>query len=241
MLDERPVKDRTGEDTARPTNEVVVRVQSERRRRPSVVGVMALALAGVLVIGGIAVARGWFGLGDLVAPRTIDRSAPVLVERLRNASEYRGATGTFSTTVDIEHTVGIVPRFIAGSRAVYSGVGTVDATVDLRNLVVQAAATGVDGALVVRLPHARLGAVQLDAERSHVMNRDRGILDRVGGVFVDSPTSEQELERVSRRRIASAAAKGELRERAETSTARMIEDLAESTGAGPVEVRFGTR
>jgi hypothetical protein len=94
---------------------------------------------------------------------------------------------------------------------------------------------------VVRLPHAQLGAVSLDASKSHVMSRDRGFLDRVGGVFVDSPTSDRTLEQVSRRRIMSAAAKSELRQRAETSTARMIERLAHATGVGPVEVRFGTR
>lgn len=239
MFDERPVRER-GPDDARPSNEVVVRVERERpRRRPSIVGVAALALVGLVAVGGFAVARGWFGLGDLIAPRTVDRSAPVMVEKLRNLADYRGASGTFATTVDIEHTIGVVPRFIAGSRAVYSGVGTVDATVDLRHIAAEPA-TGADGALVIRLPHARLGGVTLDDGKSHVMNRDRGLLDRLGGVFVDSPTSEHELERVSRHRIAAAAAKGELRHRAEVSTARMIRSVAAATGAGAVEVRFGT-
>ena len=141
--------------------------------------------------------------------------------------------------MDLEHTIGVVPRFIAGSRTVYSGVGTVDASVDLRHITAEPA-TGADGALVIRLPHARLGGVTLDDGKSHVMNRDRGLLDRLGGVFVDSPTSEHELEQVSRRRIAAAAEQGALRHRAEVSTARMIRTVAAATGAGPVEVRFGT-
>jgi len=241
MLDERPARQHARDETSPAPHELVVRVENERRRRrPSALGLVAAVTLAVLALGGFAVAKGWFGLGDLLAPRTIDRSAPVLVERLRNLSEFRGASGTFATTVDLEHTIGIVPRFIAGDRAVYSGVGTVDATVDLRGLATPATRSA-DGALVVRLPHARIGAVTLDATKSHVMNRDRGFLDRIGGVFVDSPTSDRTLEQVSRRRIATAAAKSELRRRAETSTARMIERVARATGAGPVAVRFGPR
>ena len=240
MFDERPVRERAHDDPRPTANEVVVHVERERaRRRPSLLGVAALALVGLLALGGIAVARGWLGLGDLIAPRTVDRSAPVMVQKLRNLADYRGTSGTFATTVDLEHTIGVVPRFIAGSRTVYSGVGTVDASVDLRHITAEPA-TGADGALVIRLPHARLGGVTLDDGKSHVMNRDRGLLDRLGGVFVDSPTSEHELEQVSRRRIAAAAEQGALRHRAEVSTARMIRTVAAATGAGPVEVRFGT-
>ena len=208
MLDERPVRQLPSEATTPTPHELVVRVEQERRRRPS--GIVALLLAGLialLTVGGLAAAKGWFGLGDLLAPRTTDRSAPVLVEKLRNLSAFHGASGTFATTVDLEHTIGVIPRFVAGDRAVYSGVGTVDATVDLRG-VATPATRSADGALVVRLPHARLGAVALDATKSHVMNRDRGFLDRIGGLFVDSPTSDRALEQASRRRIAAAAARG---------------------------------
>ena len=239
MFDERPVLERTREASSPAPNELVVRVeQDRRRRRPSaVLGLLTAAALAAVVLGGFALASGWFGVGDLFAPRTTDRSAPVLVEKLRNLSEFHGASGTFSTTVDLEHTIGVIPRFVAGDRAVYSGVGTVDASVDLRGLATPTTRSA-DGALVVRLPHARLGAVTLDSAKSHVMNRDRGFLDRIGGVFVDSPTSDHALEQASRRRIAAAAAAGPLRHKAEASTARMIERLARATGAGPVEVRF---
>ncbi len=236
MLEERPPQ--SGQPATPPGQEILVRVDAGRsRRRFAFVGPMlGLALAAVLLVGGFAVARGWFGLGDLFASRTIDRSAPVLVERIRNQSEYHGATGTFAAMVDVEHKVGIVPTFVAGNHAIYSGVGSVDATVDLGRLQ---ATTGKSGTLVLRLPHARVSDVHLDAGQSHVMNRDRGALDRLGGIFVDSPTSERELQLISERRIAKAARGSDLRARAERNTATMIEDLADQLGAGRVDVRFG--
>lgn len=239
MLDERPAPSRAEEPTA--AREIVVRVDQARPRRRFGFGgpVLALVLATVLVVGGFALARGWLGLGDRFAARTIDRSAPVIVERLRDRDVFHGASGRFSATVDVEHKLGIVPGFIAGSHTVYSGIGTVDATVDLGALA-RTPRRDASGALVIRLPHARIGEVHLDARRSHTMNRDRGVLDRLGGLFVDSPTSEREVQRTSERRIARAAAGSDLRARAERNTARMIEDLATSLGTGAVDVRFGT-
>lgn len=239
MLDERPTTARPAPAVSRPANhEVVLRVDAGRaRRRRGLGGVAGIALVALIVVGAFAAWRGWFGLGGLFTARTIDRSAPVLVEKLRDRSEFRGATGTFSATVDLEHEVGVLPRFVAGSRAVYSGVGTVDATVSFAGLA-RSAVRSTDGALVVHLPHAQLSPAQLDVARSHVMNRDRGALDRLGGIFVDSPTSDRELEQVARHRIEAAAARSELRVKAERSTARMITDLAHTMGVERVDVRY---
>jgi hypothetical protein len=240
MLEERPAPPRT--DGPAATHEVVVRVDQARpRRRFGIAGtVLGLVLAAVLLVGGFALARGWLGLGDLFAARTVDRSAPVIVQRLRDQDVFHGASGTFSATVDVEHKpLGIVPSFIAGDRAVYSGIGTVDATVDLGALA-RTPTRDASGTLVIRLPHARIGDVHLDARRSHMMNRDRGMLDRLGSIFVDSPTSEREVQHISEQRIARAATGSDLRARAERNTAKMIRDLAASLDGGPVDVRFGT-
>jgi hypothetical protein len=239
MLEERPAP---APVAAPGAPEVVVRVdhgRAPRRLRTSVLGwLAALVLAGVLALGAIVAVRGWSFFGDLFAPRTIDRSAPVLVQRLRNQTRYTAATGTFNAVVDIEHQTGFIPTFVAGSRSIYSGVGDVDATVDFRALSrhVERAA---DGTVVLRLPHARIGAVHLDSRHSHVMSRERGVIDRVEGVFVDSPTSDREVQRIAERRIGRAAVKSDLRSRAERNTATMIQHLATALGAGKVDVRFG--
>jgi len=243
MLEERPTEART-DAPARPTPpEVVVRVDQGRPRRRFVTGVLggvaAVGLVAVLGLVGVVAFRGWSGLSDLFASKTIDRSAPVLVQRLRDRTDYTAATGTFSATVDIENKpVSIVPTFLAGNRTIYSGIGSADATVDLGALP-RTPVHAADGALVIRLPHARVGTVHLDLGKSHVMSRDRGLVDRVESVFVDSPTSEREVQRKAVTRIEQAAVKSNLRTRAERNTERMIQDLARALGVGPVRVTFG--
>ncbi len=196
---------------SKPT-EVVVRVDGGRRRRPSLLGLIALAGLAVLVVIGFAFASGLVNFGNVFSSRTVDRSAPVILHRLKNVSSYNAASGTFSVVVDEEHDVSILPQFLAGSRVVYSGYGTVGASVDLGALDAQHVTQRADGTIVVTLPHATLQRAVLDPERSHVMNRDRGLLDRLGGVFVDNPTSERALERVAMTKMDRAARSRRARE-----------------------------
>jgi hypothetical protein len=240
MLDERPPALRTDDRPTEPGDSIVVRLDPGRRRGRIGTGVGVLLVVAVIALAGAGVAALWnngFGLDGLFGRTTIDRSAPVLVERLRNRAEFRGATGTFSATVDIENDHGFIPGFIAGDRTIYTGVGDVDATVSLRH-VGSTASTKSDGSIVVTLPHATLGRARLDPKLSHVMSRDRGVLDRVGGLFVDSPTSDRGVERVALRRIERAAAKSRLAAKAERSTARMIRDLGRAVGADRVTIEF---
>jgi hypothetical protein len=232
MTEERPAI------TTKPA-EVVVRVDGGRRRRPSFLGALALAGVGVLLVIGIGVANGWLNLGKIFSTSTADRSAPVILHKLRNLSSYNAASGTFSVTVDVEKDVSILPQFIAGSRVIYSGYGSVDAAVDLGALDAAHVAKNADGTLVVTLPHAKLETAALDAARSHVMNRDRGLLDRLGGVFVDNPTSEHALQQAAVVKINRAAKQTDLVQRAERNTATMIKRLANSAGVTQVDVRFG--
>lgn len=236
MLEERPS---APADPAPPTPQpVVVRVDRGRTRRglrPT--SILMLAVLGVIAVVGIAAWRGWMGLGDLFSSRTIDRSAPVLVQKLRDRAEFRGASGTFSSTVDLEKRVSVLPTFLAGNRVIYNGVGDVDATVSLKHLT-KADVTVQGDTVVLRLPHAQLGPARLDPTHSHVMNRDRGVLDRLGGVFVDEPTSERQVEQVAIDRIERAAAKSDLAAKAEKNTARMVTGLASALGVEHVQVRF---
>lgn len=239
MLDERPSTAPTEPTPAPAAQPVVVRVdrgRAGRGLRPT--SILALALLSLVAFVGVAAWQGWMGLGGLFGARTIDRSAPVLVQKLRDRAEYRGASGTFSATVDIEHKpVSIVPTFLAGERVIYNGVGDVDATVSLKHLT-KSAVTVQGDTLVIRLPHAELGPARLDPVHSHVMNRDRGLANRLGGVFVDSPTSERSVEQVAVDRIERAAAKSDLAAKSERNTARMITGLAQALGVDHVQVRF---
>jgi hypothetical protein len=237
MLEERPSVTPTESTPGSTPPPVVVRVDRGRRgMRPT--SIVAVAILGVVAFVGIAAWQGWMGLGGLFGARTIDRSAPVLIQKLRDRAEFRGASGTFSATVDLEHKpVGFVPAVIAGNRVIYNGVGDVDATVSLKHLTKSAVHVQGD-ALVVRLPHAELSPARLDPVHSHVMNRDRGLLDRLGSPFVDSPTSERTVEAVAQSRIERAAARSDLAAKAEKNTAAMITGLAKALGVDHVQVRF---
>lgn len=240
MLDERPSAAPTEPASTTAPQPVVVRVdrgRPGRGLRPT--SVLLVALLSLIAFVGVAAWQGWMGLGGLFGARTIDRSAPVLVQKLRDRAEYRGASGTFSEVVDLEHKpVSFVPTVLAGNRVIYNGVGDVDATVSLKRLS-KSAVTLQGDTLVVRLPHAQLGPARLDPVHSHVMNRDRGLLDRLGSPFVDSPTSERQVEKVAESRIERAAAKSDLAAKAEKNTTRMIVGLAQALGVEhPVQVRF---
>ncbi len=230
MTEERPEA-----TNARP--EVVVRVDGGRRRRPSLLGLLALAGLGVLIVIVLGIG-GLFDFGNVFSSRTVDRSAPVILHRLRNLSSYNASSGTFSVTVDEEKDVSILPQFLAGSRVIYSGYGTVNASVDLSALDPQHVTHNADGSVLVTLPHATLGLAVLDPGHSHVMNRDRGFLDRLGGIFVDSPTSERALERAAITKMNRAARLSALTDRAERNTAAMVKRLGAAAGIEKIDVRF---
>ncbi len=224
---------------ARP-QEVVVRVDAPKRRRFSITGALALAGVVLLLVLTIGLARGWLDLGNIFSTSTVDRSAPVILHKLRDVSTYDAASGTFSVTVDREKDVSFLPSFIAGERVIYSAYGTVDASVDLGKLDTTSVQHQADGTLVVTLPHARLQGAQLNAKRSHVMNRDRGLVNRIGGMFSDNPTSERALEQAAVKKIDKAAVKTKLVERAERNTEALIQRIAKAAGVtDKIDVRFG--
>ena len=232
LTEERPVS------TSTTPAEVVVRVDHKRSRRPSLLSLLALAIVGVLVFIGVGFANGWLGLNNLFSSRTVDRSAPVILHRLNNLSSYQAASGDFSVVVDEEHDVSILPQFLIGSRVIYSGYGTVGASVDLGSLDSAHVTRNGDGTLLVTLPHAKLTGAQLDPKLSHVMNRDRGLLDRIGGMFTDNPTSERALQNAAVKKIDKAAKKTNLVIRAEKNTETMVKRLAAAAGVTEVQVRF---
>jgi hypothetical protein len=199
--------------------------------------VLAAAGVAVLLVIGLGVAGGWLNLGNLFATRTTDRSAPVILHQLRDLSSYSAASASFSVTVDLEKDVSILPQFLAGERVIYDGRGSVDASVDLGALDAQHVTRAADGTLVVTLPHAILEPATL-SPRSHVMNRDRGLINRLSGVFSDNPTSERALQKAAVVKMNRAARETNLVRRAERNTETMIERLAAAAGVDQVDVRF---
>lgn len=184
------------------------------------VGLVALvALAGL----GMASAAGYSPFPDR------DGSQTVLLKSIQDVSEYHAAVGTFELVVDTGDADAAMPDFIAGRRALYVAVGTVDAYIDLSGLQDDDLTVSVaEKSAEVRLPEPTLGKPNLDFDRSHVYSDDRGVVDRLVDVF-EAP-QQAELNKLAESRMAAAAEESELRGRAVENTKSMLTGLFGSLG-----------
>ena len=193
--------------------------------------IAALLVAGVVV--------GFKLLGSPFSTTEKDHSPPPILLELKSLSSYHAAQARLEVTLDIEKDVKWVPSFIAGERVQFVGIGTVDATVNFDGLDqrrIQVDETGK--AVTISLPHATMMDPVLDRKESHVMNRDRGLLNRVGGIFVDNPTSEAALYDKATQKLADAASHTDLIRRAEENTQAMLVTMLRSMGFNQVHVVF---
>ncbi len=201
--------------------------------------VVAAALVAVLAV--VVLASVVPGFPDLnpFDTETKDRSGPVVLRSLERLTEYRAASANLEVIVDVEED-GILPGFLQGEKTLLVAAGKVDASVDFRNLGPRALRVSEDRrAVTITLPAARLEKAQVDLGRSRVFDRDRGLLDRIGGVFEDNPSNERELLVLAERKLAAAAAadRGVL-QAAERNTRAMLESRMRGLGFERVTVRF---
>jgi hypothetical protein len=197
-------------------------------------------LAAIGVAALVLVAGNIFGFLDLgFGSKTIDRSQPPLLVELTDLSEYHAASANFQAIVDLEKDTRYLPDFLSGQRALMVAAGTVDATVDFSGLTDENIAVSEDRkSVTVTLPKPVLDDVVLDNDRTYVETRDRGLLDRVGGVFSGNPTNDQPLYQAAADKLHEAAANSELLELAEQNTRSMLEGLLTSLGFDEVTVVF---
>lgn len=202
---------------------------------------IALGIVAALVAFAVAVAVDpWDLVPNPFERDRVDRSAPALLDRLQDLSEYHAATAQLQVLIDIEDDTRFVPSFISGERVSFLAFGSVDAVVDLSALERGSVQVSDDRESVhVRLPHARIDEVKVDPEQSRVLDRDRGVLDRIGGAFADNPTSERELYLAAEEKLRNAAGDSELTARAEKNTRRLLRALLQGLGFDEVTVAFG--
>src|SRR4051794_12263971 len=170
-------------------------------------GVLATALIAALLVAG-----GWMLLNALpslnpFAEKTVDRSPPPVLRSITDLSEYHAASANVQQVVDVERDAKYLPSFIKGERTLIQVTGSVDAVVDFSGLNRRAVRLSKDGtAATLTVPAPHLGKPRVDLERSRVVSRDRGLVDRVSSVFKDSPTSDRRLFLKAQNRLATAAA-----------------------------------
>lgn len=198
-----------------------------------------VGLAALIGVGAVAllVLGQFFSLPFSTTTR--DHSAPPVLLELRNLADFHAAQGQFEVTIDQERDVAWMPSFIAGERVQYIAVGTVDGIVDFSGMSATAVQVSDDGrSVVISLRAPYLAEPVIDTELSHVMNRDRGLVNRVAGIFTDDPTSEHGLVLLAEEKIAAAAESTDLITRTETNTRSMLSAMLRSLGFTHVEVRF---
>ncbi len=196
------------------------------------------AVVAVVLLVGVVLPR----IFDFSTPFTkekIDRTPPVVLTEITDLAEFRAAEAQFEVIIDQEDDIAFVPDFIAGERVQYVAVGSVDAVVDFSNLDEDSVIFDEEtGQAVIILPEPTIGDPVIDFENSGVMNRDRGVLDRLGGIFSDNPTGEEKLIVAATDKMVAAVPASDLLQRAEENTEEMLTVLLTGVGVEDVDVVF---
>lgn len=200
--------------------------------------VAAITAVVVLALGAAFV--GFPSFGNPFASETEVRDHAAILQSLEEIAELRAATGEYQVVIDIEENTRFVPGFLKGERTTFLAQGSVDALVDLGELDEDSVIVADDGSVTVLLPPARLADPVVDNEASGVLDRDRGVLDRVGGVFSDAPTSDKNLYREAERRLGEAAAESDLLATGQANAATTVEELLRKAGIERVRVVFAS-
>ncbi len=208
-------------------------------------GRLARFVVGTLVVL-LVLAVGGGRLGDLLpsipnpfGSKSVDRSQPPLLQSLVDLSEYHAASANFQVIVDSEKDAKFLPAFIRGERTVLVAAGEVDASVDFSRLDERSVTVSPDRrSATIVLPAPTLDEPRIDPKRSQVVARERGLLDRLGSLFSDTPTSERPLMVAAEGKLRAAAAESDLRAKAEENTRQMLEGMLGALGFSNVTVTF---
>lgn len=198
------------------------------------------AITAVVVLALGAAVLGFPSFGNPFGSETVVRDHAAVLQSLEEIAELRAATGEYQVVVDVEDETRFIPGFIKGERTTFLAQGSVDALVDLGQLDEDSVIVADDGSVTVVLPPAVLAGPVLDHEASGVLDRDRGVLDRLGGVFSDAPTSDKGLYREAERRLAEAAADSDLLATGQANAAATVEELLRAAGIERVRVIFAS-
>ena len=207
------------------------------RRLPLPVGLVAAAV--VLALGILAAVGSLPSLNPFASEER-DRSGPVVLRSIARLSEYRAATANLQVVIDVEQDAKYLPDFLKGERTLFVAAGNVDAQVDFRGLRDDAVQVSEDRrSATLTLPAPKLTEARVDPKRSRVVSRDRGLLDRAGGIFEDSPTGDRELFVLAERKLLEAArADPSLLRAAERNTRDTLTGLLRGLGFERITIRF---
>jgi hypothetical protein len=212
-------------------------------RRPYGVAarVVALVAVAIVVLAGVGLVTGWRpSLPNPFEEETIDRSPPAVLRSLESLTDYHAASAHFEVVVDLEDDARYLPDALKGERALFVGVGTVDAVVDFGRLSGDAVTVSDDRlSAQIKLPKPALSKPLVDPERSYVFARQKGALDRLGGLFGGSGSNDQRFYVLAADKMTKAAKEdGSVLPLAERNTRAMLDGLLRGLGFTTVNVTY---
>ncbi len=206
------------------------------RRLLVFVGVVGIMIAAVFGLKSIDL---FPDLRNPFATESTDRSGPVLLESIQDLSRYVAAEGNFQVIVDLQENKRFIPDILFNEHTLFVGVGSVDAYVDFAGINDGAIVISPDGKSVeVTLPAPVLEKPSLDLDNSYPYAVEKGLINRLGDLVGNDPGKEAEIYKLAEDKIADAATKSALADRAEKNTRAMMESLLHQLGYERVTVNF---
>lgn len=217
------------------------------RRLPSFGGIVKfvalLAVLAVLAVPAVAagLARGWWPSLNPFAKETIDRSSPAVLRSLEDLAELHVSSGHFEVIVDLgEEDKTSIPSWVSGERVLFVGIGTVDSVVNFEDLDESRIRISDDGkSVTIRLPAPQLEEPQMDYDKSYVFTRERGVLQRVGGLFGEQSVDKPLYQKAAKKIRAAAATDGQILARGKQNTTSMLQGMLHALGFTSVTVVYG--
>jgi hypothetical protein len=211
------------------------------RPQSALARVIVIVAVALVVLLGVVLLMGWRpSLPNPFEEKTIDRSPPAVLRSLEDLHEYHAASAHFEVVVDVQKDARFIPDSLKGERVLFVGVGNVDALVDFRGLPGNAVTVSEDRRTAsMTLPHPTLSAPRVDPEKSYVVARREGALDRIGGLFGAGNKNDQEFYVLAANRMTEAAkADGSVLTLAEKNTTNMLQGLLGALGFTTVNVTY---
>jgi hypothetical protein len=219
------------------TEPVQINVQSARGGPLRIAfAALAVILVGLLVLiaAGKAFNLNPFGSKDR------DRSGPVVLTAVRDLADYHAVSGTYQVLIDLQQDNKILPDILKGKRTLFLAIGSVDSIVDFGKVGENAVNVSPDRkSVTLTLPHATLARPVIDTKESRVLDRNLGVIDRVGNIFGNgTDPQQQQVYVVAEQKLGDAAKQSKLTDRAETNTRATLERLLKALGFTNVTVTF---
>lgn len=174
---------------------------------------------------------------DLV--RTVDRSGPTVLERIRTLEEFTAAEASFVQDVDLEDDPKYVPDILAGERVVALMGGSVRATVDFGELDEDSMTVDADSSTIrIELPEPVLSDADIEETSIRIVSRQRGVFNRFEDFFAANPTDDSPLFVAAAEMMNQAARESDLLARGRANTEQWLDTFLGAAGFETVIVTW---